>query len=298
MISVRNVYTKVCNTLLEPGGLTGLTLTDDDFLYIVNNAIRNFLNMSNCFIYINNIQSLLGVRIYDHPYWVNQPYVAMIDEANLYRSSGSYWDNSNYRWQQQGPGNPIEWRNDQLEENQIEIRPAPYWDGYEVTCVSGLFGMINTVSFLYQAAFYSGGFYSGAFQTQTVPFNPNATVSLSCDPSYPNGFLGTISKADLGTVYVQVVGGMYGTIANMIPSDMNITEFTSYNLDAPITSIDDYVPDIPESFEPYIAFMTLQYIFAQDGEVRNDRLEKYYAQRFKESVRLLDSVSSENLMEK
>ena len=102
MISVRSVYTKVCNTLLEPGGLTGLTLTDEDFLRIFNSSVRNFLNCSNCFIYINNIQALLGVRIYDHPYWVNQPYVAMIDESNLYRSSGAYWDNSDYRWQQQG----------------------------------------------------------------------------------------------------------------------------------------------------------------------------------------------------
>ena len=298
MISVRNIYRKVCNVLLEPDGLTGLTLTDGEFLRILNTAVRNLLNASNCFIYINNIQAMTGVRIYGHPYWVNQPYVAMIDESNLYRSSGSFWDNSDYRWQQQGTGNPIEWRNDQLEENQIEIRPAPYWTGYEVTCAPGLYGIIGTSAFLYLAAFYSGGFYPGAFQTQTVPFNPNSSVTLSCDPSFPSGFLGTISKADLGSVYLEVVGGMYGTIASLVPSDMNITEFTSYNMNNEIVDIDEYIPDIPESLEPYIAFMTLQYIFSQDGEVKNDRLEKYYGQRFKEVLRLLDAVSAESLLGK
>jgi hypothetical protein len=158
--------------------------------------------------------------------------------------------------------------------------------------------MVNTSSFLYLAAFYAGGFYPSAFQTQTVPYNPNQNVILSCDPAYTNGFYGTISKADLGTVYVQCVGGMFGTIANMVPSDMNITEFTSYSSDRSVTVIDDYISDIPESFEPYIAFMVLQYIFASDGEVKNERLEKYYSQRFKEVVRLLGAISAENLMEK
>lgn len=296
MISVREVYDQVCTSVLEPDGLTGLTVTEEDFIRFINDAARLLLSSSDCFIYINNEQLQLGVDIYSNPYWVNQINGVMCDEVNITRGSGLYWDNSDYRWQNQGPGNPEEWRNDQLQENQLQIRPTPYWDGYQIACIFGQYGTFSQNPLLGQSAFQVDAFQNDAFQVEDDPSPTGGFISVTCDPSYLSGFIGTISKADMGNVYLNIVGPMFGVVSNMVPSDMNLTEFVTYTQNIEISTLDDYIADIPKSFTPYIKFIVLSYIFSMDGEAKNNRLTKYYKQRFEEIVRLLRTVSSDALI--
>lgn len=271
-ISVRGVYNDVCNALLEPGGLTGLIVSDDMFIRLLNDSLRNILQSSNCFLQFNNIPTAMGVRIYDNSYYLNQVIAALVDEYNVYQGSGHYWDNSDYRWQQQGTGIPQEYRTDQLQENQIEIRPAPQWSGYTTTFAES--GMYGTLS-------------------QTSSAN---TYDIDYDPA-SSGMYGTISQTDLGSTYVEYAKPMYGIIANIEESTLNITQISTYTFDFEVESLDDYIPDLPASFKSYVKFAVLASIYSMDGESKNDTLSKYYKTRLDELFRILRSVSGEVLLQ-
>jgi hypothetical protein len=267
-ISVRKLYQEVCDVLLEPSALTGDTVSNDDFLDILNDSLRDFLQSSECYKKIDHNLLVAGTRVYENDYFVNQPTHLYADEDNLYRSSGNYWDNSDYRWQLDPNGIPAEWRNDQVQENQVEIRPAPSWSGNSVTCSTGLYGTISSVS-------------------GVVDFD--ITVSA---PLY-----GTISSTYTGPVYTDVTSPMAGTIAALLCSATNLTQIFTYTLEREITSLDDYIPDIQDTFKPYIKFMILSRIFGMDGEVKNTTLQKYYLNRSQEAVRILRAVAQEILLE-
>ena len=271
-ISVRALYNDVCNALLEPGGLTGLIVSDDMFIRLLNDSLRNIFQASNCFLKIDNIPTAMGVRIYDQEYYLNQVIAALVDENNVYQGSGHYWDNSDYRWQQQGTGVPQEYRTDQLQENQIEIRPAPQWSGYHTTFAeSGMYGTLSETS---------------SANTYDIDYDPASS-----------GMYGTISKTDLGSVYVEYTKPMYGVIASIEESTLNITQISTYTLNFEIESLDDYIPDPPGSFKGYVKCAVLAAIYSMDGESKNDTLSKYYKTRLDELFRILRSVSGEVLLQ-
>lgn len=270
-ISVRQIYEEFCDTVLEPGGLTGLTITESEFLRLLNDALRNIMQASSCFIKINNIPLEQDVRIYNHAYFINQPVAALAEENTIFESAGNFWDNSDYRWLQLGSGTPQEWRLDQLQEDQIEVRPAPSWDGYTATFSAGYYGTLSATS--------SANSYN-----------------LDIDPA-SSGMYGTISETDLGDVYVEVTAPLYGTIASIQESGLNLTEITTYTFENEIASIDAYIPDLPDSFKPYVKFAVLSLAFSMDGEIKNDVLTKYYKQRTNELFGILRSVTGEALLE-
>ena len=162
----------------------------------------------------------------------------------------------------------MEWRNDQVQEDQIEIRPAPSWTGNSVTCASGLYGTIASTS-------------------AAVDFDITTTAPL----------YGTIASAYTGPVYLDTTYPLFGTIGKLVGADNNLTQIFTYTLDSEISSLDSYIPDIPDSFQPYVKFMILSRVFGMDGEVKNTTLQKYYLNRAQEAVRLLRAVSEEILLE-
>lgn len=268
-ISVRQVYKEVCDVLLEPTALTGDTVTDTVFLEILNDCLRDFMQASECFKKINHIQLVAGTSVYNEAYFINQPAFLYADEENIYRSSGNYWDNSDYRWQLEGNGTPQEWRNDQLQEDQVQVRPAPSWTGNTVSCAAGLYGTISS-----------------------IPASVDFTITSPTSPLY-----GTISTAHAGPVYLDTTAPLYGTVASMTCSATNLSQIFTYTFDSEITSLDAYIPDIPDSFQPYVKFMTLSRIFGMDGETKNPNLQKYYLNRAQEAARILRAVSQEILLE-
>lgn len=268
-ISVRQVYKEVCDVLLEPTALTGSTVTDTVFLEILNDCLRDFMQASECFKKISHIPLVAGTRVYNEAYFINQPSNLYADEENIYHSSGNYWDNSDYRWQLDGNGTPQEWRNDQVQEDQVEIRPAPSWTGNTVSCASGLYGTVSS-----------------------IPASVDFTITSPTSPLY-----GAISTAYTGPVYLDTTAPLYGTVASMTCSATNLSQIFTYTFDSEITILDAYIPDIPDSFQPYVKFMTLSRIFGMDGETKNPNLQKYYLNRAQEAVRILRAVSQEILLE-
>lgn len=268
-ISVRQVYSEVCDALLEPGALTGETISDSVFLEILNDCLRDFMQASECFKKINNIPLVAGTRVYNEPYYINQPTNVYADEDTLHRSSGTYWDASDYRWQLAPNGTPQEWRNDQVQEDQVEIRPAPSWSGNTTSCAAGLYGIISS-----------------------IPAFIDFTISSPTAPLY-----GAISSAYAGDVYLDTTAPAFGTVASMDCSSTNLSQISTYTFDNEIGSLDAYIPDVPETFQPYIKFMVLSRAFGTDGETKNPNLQKYFLNRTQEAVRVLRAVAQEILLE-
>jgi len=227
-ISVRGLYTQICDCLLEPIQLSGDTLTDDQFIAAVNEVLSEFLSLGT---YVKPMisQTLTGVRVYPSPGPSSVIKNLAVDEAGIPMNSGFYWDQSDAYWQNKPTGNPNEWRQDQLEEQGFEIRPAPGWEGYEIEIDGiGMYGVISNTSFEINGE------------------------SLECDPLAIGGLLGTISSDDYGSIYADVAGPMLGTISEIMPSNGNITQFSVTAPEYVVTSLDDYIADVSDLLEPYL----------------------------------------------
>ena len=192
----------------------------------------------------------------------------LCDDASLFRSSGSYWDNGDYLWQSWPSSAPEEWRDDELPEDSVEVRPAPQWIGYTPT--------------------YSAGFY-GTFSS--------CSAVNTFQIAYAANMYGTIQDGNYGDVYTEFTAPMYGTMASIVDSSLNLTEFDTYTQESAIDSLDDYVQDLPVSFGPYLKFGVLARAYSMDGELKNMALAKYYKSRMQELFRLLRSVTGEALLE-
>lgn len=267
-ISVRDLYEQICDCVLEPGELTGEAITDDQFISALNQTIIDFLQLGGYIKPLIN-QAELGVRIYQSPGPDTIIKNLAVDETGIPMNSGFYWDQSDAYWQNNGPGTPQEWRQDQLDVQGFEVRPAPAWTGWEIEILgSGLYGQLSETS-------------------SPMGFD------IECDPVFADGFLGTISECDFGDVYADCAGGMFGIISDMQVSELNMTQFSICSPAYTISSLDDYIPDISDSFIPYLRLNLMRVISNNDSETKSVNAGKYYAGRVMEGVQLLKAVTEE-----
>jgi len=266
-ISVQQIYTEVCDSLLEPGGLTGKTLTDGRFFELLNEAVVELIGYGS-YAKLCCMQTELGVRVYNEPLRVSNVNQLAVAETALPMNSGFYWDKSSAGWQNESPGEPSEWRQDQLDQQRVEIRPSPAWTGYEVE-------------------FPGIGFYGVASQWTA------GTYDIEVDPAYASGLIGTISECDYGAVYVEFTSPMFGVISAAVPSQLNITEFAAITPDYAINSLDQFIPDINPSFAPYLKMLVLNGVHAGDSESKSLALAKYYQTRTDEGESLIGAICSQ-----
>jgi len=269
-ISVRQIYDEVCDSLLEPGGLTGGTVTEDQFLSLLNESVIEFIEYG-CYAHLCCMQAELGVRVYNEPMSVSTVKQLAAAEVAIPMNSGFYWDKSNASWQNDTPGTPSEWRQDQLDQQQVEVRPAPAWTGYEVE-------------------FPINGYYG-------VPSSWVAnTYDIAVDPSFAStGLIGTIAECDYGAVYVDFTAPMFGIIATAVPSQLNITEFAIIDAPYTINRLDQYIADINPTFKSYLKMLVLVKIHSGDCESKSLALAKYYEARTDECESLIGSICSEKV---
>jgi hypothetical protein len=267
-ISVRALYEQICDCVLEPGELTGQTLTDAQFLAALNQVLTDFLQLGPYIKPLIN-QAELGVRIYESPGPSTVIKNLASDESGIPMNSGFYWDQSDAYWQNSEPGTPQEWRQDQLEEQGFEVRPAPAWNGWEIEVdTPGLYGQISDT-------------------------HDSLGLEIECDPVATDGFLGTISECDYGDVYVDCAGAMYGTIAKMEISELNFTQFSICSTQYTVTSLDDYIPDIDKSFTPYLRMAIMRIVSENNAETKSVNSDRYYSARIMEGVQLVKAITEE-----
>lgn len=269
-ISIRSLYSQICDCVLEPSALSGDTITDEQFLSAVNQVVNQFLELGP---YVKPLvsETLMGVRIYASPGPTTVIKNLAVDEVGIPMNSGFYWDQSDAYWQNRPTGNPKEWRQDQLEEQGFEVRPAPSWNGYEVEVDGiGFYGTISSVSL--------------AVNGETI----------ECDPLYSDGLLGTISSDDYGSIYSDVSSMMLGTISSLDVSAMNITQFSVTAPDYTVTSIDQYIPDISESFMPYLRLAIMKIASDSNAETKSVNGSRYYSARCLEGAALIGAMGDES----
>lgn len=267
-IWVTDVYNQVCDSILEPGGLTGETLTLTSFYSFLNDALRDILEASLCFVKLNSYQAISSGTVYNHQPYINQTVQLLVDEVSIPRNSGHYWDMDNYRWPQGLAGNPEQWRDDELLEDQIEVKPAPSWFGYTPTWNTPAYGTLSTT-----------------------------TSPVTFDIYYEEFMRGTIGDTSQGSTYVEFESPMLGVVSTINESTLNITEISTYTPEIDIAALNLYIMDLPLSFQPYVRFGILARAHAMDGELKNEGLVKYYKARVQEIFSLLRTVTGEILLE-
>ena len=267
-ISVRELYEQICDCVLEPTALTGQTITDSQFMSALNQVLSDFLQLGGYIKPLIN-QAELGVRIYESPGPSTVIKNLAVDETGIPMNSGFYWDQSDASWQNATPGTPQEWRQDQLEEQGFEVRPAPAWTGWDVAVSgSGMYGQISSTS---------GG----------VGFD------IECDPAAVGGLLGTISECDYGSAYVDCAGPMFGVISSMQVSELNMTQFSICSTQYTVTDLDQWIPDIDSSFIPLLRIGIARIISENNAETKSLNADRYYSGRILEGVGLLKSITEE-----
>ena len=266
-ISVRDLYNQICDCVLEPSALTGDVLTDDQFIEIVNQVISQFLELGP-YIKPLNKQLVQGQRIYESPGPMSVVKNLAVDQIAIPMNSGWYWDQSDAYWENVPEGEPQEWRQDQLEVQGYEMRPAPSWNGYSVSVTGVFYGTFSATSGV-------------------------VDLDIECDPTAITGLLGTISECDYGDVYVDCAGGMFGTIASMEVDSLNATEFSIVAPQYTITSLDDYIPDVSQIFLPYLRILLMRVIFSNDAETKSVNASRYYTSRTQECTNVLASITQE-----
>ncbi len=267
-ISVRELYEQICDCVLEPTTLTGQTITDSQFMSALNQVLSDFLQLGGYIKPLIN-QAELGVRIYDSPGPSTVIKNLAVDETGVPMNSGFYWDQSDAYWQNSEPGTPQEWRQDQLEVQGCEVRPAPAWTGWDIAVSgSGLYGQIASTS-------------------------DSLGLDIECDPVATNGLLGTISECDYGNVYVDCAGPMFGIIGDMQVSELNITQFSVCSTQYTVTDLDQWIPDIDKSFMPFLRIGIMRIVSENNAETKSVNGDRYYSGRIMEGAALLKSLTEE-----
>ena len=133
------IYSNVCDILLESGGFTTGTFTAAQFLTIGGEVLTDFLNKVGIVQKLNNIQILYGVNQYQEPDVAGDTSSVLAAQTWLAPSSGYYLDNDNTVWGSFIPNNgqPQRYREDEIPPKNIQLFPTPNINGNEISVVGG-----------------------------------------------------------------------------------------------------------------------------------------------------------------
>ncbi len=267
MTFVNDIYTQICDTLLEPllstlpntGLQTGM-LTVQQFLDFFSDTFRDFAQQSGLIKKLFIIPVVANTNVYQEydqqmeveDVFYNERYLSPTDLYNL--------DALFVNWRT-AIGPPQTWNEDRVNVKNIQIVPNPQITGFTVGTTSNFFGTLSAVA---------------------DPLDFNITTSAN--------FFGTISSYT-GPAYIDPIAGMYGTISVIVPSAGNLmmssTAIPTYTKTYALT---DIIQGIPDSFTVYLKYGVLERVFKMDGEMKDSLRERYCKARFQEGVSLARAI--------
>lgn len=267
MATVRQVYDRVVDVLLEPNGLTLDLYTDEQFLLDVWQVVGDFMQRAGLVRCLVNLRVVAGQSEIGYPDYAMDVQDVMFDDRYLRRESGGSLDNREWQWRNQTAVRPERWHEDWLPVKTVQANPAPTMTGGLVDVTSAFYGCISST-------------------------NDENTLSISTyAPLY-----GTISSYS-SAMYVEVPGRLLGTIGGMVSSTMNATLVSTLRPMKNEFSMDDVIDFLPDSFVGYIAYGVLAKVFSRDGETRDAARADYCATRFEEGIALATAISDESEQE-
>ena len=266
MGTVRQVYQRVCDALLEPNGLITGVYTEEQFLLDVWMVVGDFVQRTGMVRSLINLPVTAATASVGYPDYAMDVQEAFYDDRYLRRESGLSLDNLQRNWRTETSARPERWHEDRLPVKTVQVQPIPNRDGYTVTSVP-FYGVLSSTS-------------------AAVTFN-----IVSATPFY-----GTISSYT-GPIFLEVPGRMLGTIGDLVSSALNVTLVATMKPAVDAFLMDDEIDFVPDSFISYLAYGVLAKIFSRDGETRDAARERYCTARWEEGLSLGRSISDESTEE-
>jgi hypothetical protein len=263
MGTVRDVYDRVCDVLLEPNGLITGVYTEAQFLLDVWVVVGDFVQRTGMVRSLINLPVTSGTASVGYPDYAMDVQEAFYDDRFLRRESGLSLDNLQRQWRTETTARPERWHEDRLPVKTVQLQPIPNRDGYTVTMTAPFYGTFSSTA-------------------SPVTFDVVALVP----------FYGVISSFT-GPIFLETPNRMLGTVADLVSSALNVTLLATMKPALDAFVLDDEIDFVPESFIPYIAFGVLAKVFSRDGETRDAARQKYTEARFSEGIMLGKALSDE-----
>lgn len=127
-IVVQTVYSRVCEILLEPGGLALGLVSQADFLTYLTVAVMDFANSTPLDKKIFTEQVVAGTSQYTVPEDIQWGEMCFYAGRLIEKTSEAELAASRYQWRNES-GNPELWHADNLSPKTIEVIPNPNVNG-------------------------------------------------------------------------------------------------------------------------------------------------------------------------
>lgn len=264
MSTVNDVYTEVCDVLLEPlpVGLSLGLLTVSQFLDYFSQVIQEWCQRTGLVKQLVPMVASTSVGQYAVPGYAMQVQEVFYNGNYLYFESAFDFDSMRISWRSD-VGTPRFWYEDRQPQKKLSLYPKPALTGVPVTATAPFYGTLS------------------------------ATAGLGWTASAP--FYGTISAIS-GSPYWGVSAPLYGTLAALQMAGAgtaNILAVATAKPNKIAWSLTDEILDVPDSFRQYLKYGILQRIFDQDGETRDVLRARYCGARFEEGINLAKVIADE-----
>lgn len=266
-MKVQDIYTEVCDVLLESGGLTLGMVTEDDFLRFYGETYQDFLQKSGIVKKIANVHVETSVSIYEKPECVMDSEELLYDRRYLHGLSALDLDMLKSGWKTEN-GTPRRWHEDRLPVRRFQVQPTPPRDGYSVAVTAAFYGTLSAVG--------------------ALPADFDIAVSAP--------FYGVISSFS-GPIYLETMAWGLGTISGLVSDTLNATMIGTAKPIGVTWDLDSFVEWIPDSFAVYLKWGILQSIFSMDGETKDEQRAAYCGARWNEGIALSEVVSQAGLQQ-
>jgi hypothetical protein len=264
---VQALYDRVCDDLLERGGLQLGLLTLSQFLDYVSTVTLDFLSQTGLGKKFFATPQQFGITDYDLPDWLGETENLMSMGFAVSESSESDVSDFNQAWQSQ-VGKVRAYLQDKQSMKSLSVFPGPDLDGNQVNAgPTGLLGVIGLA-------------VAGA----DIDFQTTA-------PGY-----GTIGD-EYGSCTALTAGPMYGIIGDMVTTKSNITVIGVGSLFDNSPDLDSLIELLPDTFAIYIGYGVLAKVFSLDGELKDEIRRRYSQARYDEGIALARAVMVEELLE-
>lgn len=267
MSTVNAIYIRVCDKILESGGLQSGLWSVQEFLDTYVDVVLDFLQRTSLYKKIDAQPAGFGTSQVTWDDWVMDIQAVFANERFLFRETVADLDAAHQNWVGR-VGIPRSWHDDQLPEKVAELYPAPNFTGNQAqtTGVNGYYGTISAVG------------------------TGDITVSVTA-PLY-----GTISAND-GSSYLEVGGPLYGVIASIVESRTNIAAVATATLFNLQVNLNSPVELLHDSLLHFIDWGILARFWSKDGDSKNDFQAKFAQEQYEDGIALCGAISGEELLE-
>ncbi len=270
-MTVNDVYTQVCDTVLEPVlgsasiGSTGLqlgTITQQQLLDFFSDVLDDYYEKTRMVRKLFNVPVSTGIAQYPEPDVMMELQAAFYSERYIYREQALDLDNLQEYWRTQS-GSPQRWNEDRLPLKTVQLTPIPQIAGFTIVSSANFFGTISNFS------------------------TPNdLTLAVTAN------FFGTISSYN-SAAHLDTLPAFFGTTGNAADSTNNLMMVATARMPTTSYQFTDLIQLVPDSFVMYLKYGVLAKIFSMDGEMKDPMRQKYCDARYTEGINLAHAVMLE-----